>query len=86
MLCAGQVLVIPVHTTAAVCGTTVRSSLGSPGPPQWSNNSSVCFKRLLLTPVSSCCSRQTQGVMGVALNRWRELRVQCTDFSFAQLR
>ncbi len=23
------------------------------------SNSSICFKRLLLTPVSSCCSRQT---------------------------
>ncbi len=31
-----------------------------------------------LTPVSSCCSRQTQGVVGAALNRQRELRVRCT--------
>ncbi len=39
---------------------------------------SICFKRLLLSPVSSSCSRQTQGVVGAALNRWCELRVQCT--------
>ncbi len=78
MLCAGRVPVVPIHTTAAMCGTAVRSSLGSAGPPQWSNNSSIRFKCLLLSPVSSCCSRQMQGVMGVALNRWRELRVRCT--------
>ncbi len=45
---------------------------------QWSNNSSIRFKRLLLSPVSSCCSRQTQGVVGAALNRRRELQVRCT--------
>ncbi len=78
LLCAGRVPVVPVHTTAAVCGTAVRSSLGSAGLPQWSNNSSVCFKHLLLSPVSSCCSRQMQGVVGAALNRRRELRVRCT--------
>ncbi len=42
------------------------------------SNSSICFKRLLLTPVSSCCSQQMQGVVGAALNRWHELRVRCT--------
>ncbi len=78
LLCAGRVPVVPVHTTAAVCGTAVRSSLGSTGPLQWSNNSSVCFKHLLLSPVLSCCSQQTQGVMGTALNRRRELRARCT--------
>ena len=36
MLCAGRVPVVPVHTTAAVCGTAVESSLGSAGLPQWS--------------------------------------------------
>ncbi len=41
------------------------------------SNTSVCFKRLLLTAVSSCSSRQTQGVVGVALNRRRELQVLC---------
>ncbi len=41
-------------------------------------NSSIHFKCLLLSPVSSCCSRQMQGVVGAALNRQRELRVRCT--------
>ncbi len=78
VLCAGRVPVVPVHTTAAVCGTAVQRSLGSARPPQWSNNSSVRFKRLLLSPISSCCSRQMQGVVGAALNRRHELRVRCT--------
>ncbi len=70
----------PGNRAQRVCCGRVgsRSSLGSAGPPQWSNNSSVRFKRLLLSPVSSCCSRQMQGVVGVALNRRRELRVWCT--------
>ncbi len=78
MLCAGQVLVVPVHTTAAVCGTAVQSSLGSARLPQWSNNSSVRFKHLLLSPVSSYCSGPTQGVVGAALNRRCKLRAWCT--------
>ncbi len=36
LLCAGRVPVVPVHTTAAVCGTAVRSSLGLAGLLQWS--------------------------------------------------
>ncbi len=36
LLCVGRVPVVPIHTTAAVCGTVVRSSLGSAGLPQWS--------------------------------------------------
>ncbi len=36
LLCAGQVPVVPIHTTTAMCGTAVRSSLGSARLPQWS--------------------------------------------------
>ena len=35
-MCAGRVPVVPVHTTTAVCGTAVRSSLSSAGLQQWS--------------------------------------------------
>ncbi len=78
MLCAGRVLVVPIHTTAAVCSTAVRSSLGSARPPQWSQTQAYASNVYWFTPVSSCCSRQTQGVVGMALNRRRELRVRCT--------
>ncbi len=42
------------------------------------SNSRYASNIYWLTPVSSCCSRQTQGVVGTALNRWHELRVRCT--------
>ncbi len=67
MLCVGQVPVVPVHTTATVCGTAVRSSLSSAGLLQWSQT------QVYASNVSSCCSRQTQGVVGAALNRRCEL-------------
>ncbi len=78
MLCAGWVPVVPIHTTAAVCGTAVRSSLGSARLPQWSITQAHASNVYWLAPVSSCCSWQTQGVVGAALNRRRELRVWCT--------
>ncbi len=73
LLCAGRVPVVPVHTTAAMCGTVVRSSLGLAGLPQWSQAQAYASNVYWFTPVSSCCSRQTQGVMGAALNRQRKL-------------
>ncbi len=66
MLCAGRVLVVPILTTAAACGTMVESSLGSAGLPQWSSNSSIRFKRLFQTCPKLSSSRQMQGVMGMA--------------------
>ncbi len=36
MLCGGQVLVEPVLTTTAACGTAVESSLSLAGLPLWS--------------------------------------------------
>ncbi len=36
MLCGGRVPVEPILTTTTACGTTVESSLGSAGLPQWS--------------------------------------------------
>ncbi len=77
MLCAVQIPGEPVLTTAAACGTAVRSSLGSAGLPQWSKTQAYTSNIYLLSPVSSSSSRQTQGVMGVALNRWHELQVRC---------
>ncbi len=41
------------------------------------SNSSVRFKCLLHSCLKQGSSRQMQGVMVAALNRWRELRVQC---------
>ncbi len=56
VLCAGQVPVVPVHTTAAVRGTMVRGSLGSAGLPQWSQTQAYASNVYWFTPVSSCCS------------------------------
>ncbi len=78
LLCAGRVPVVPVHTTAAMRGSAVRSSLSSAGLLQWSQTQAYASNVYWLTPVSSCCSWQTQGVVGTALNRRRELRVRCT--------
>ncbi len=52
VLCAGRVPVVPVHTTAAMCGTAVRSSLGSARLPQWSQ-----LKRTLQTFIGSLPSQ-----------------------------
>ncbi len=78
MLCVGRVPVVPIHTTTAMCSTAVRSSLGSSGLPQWGQTQEYASNVYWFTPVSSCCSWQTQGVVGMALNRQRELRVRCT--------
>ncbi len=52
LLCAVRVPGEPVLTTAAACGTAVRSSLGSAGLPQWSKTQAYA-SNVYYTPVSS---------------------------------
>ncbi len=77
MLCAVRVPGEPILTTAATCGTAVRSSLGLVGLPQWSQAQAYTLQMFISLLSEASSPRQTQGVMVMALSRQHKLRARC---------
>ncbi len=73
VLCAVRVLGEPVLTTTTTCSTTVGSSLGSAGLPQWSQTQVYALQMFISLLSKASSSRQMQGVVVTALSRRHEL-------------